>query len=85
MVRLRRRREHAVELFTRPGCHLCEDARAVVQEVCARAEVPWTETSIDGDAELIAQYGELIPVVLVDDRRHAVFRVDPDRLRAALR
>lgn len=84
-MRLRRRGPHQVELFTRPGCHLCEDAREVVARVCAQAAVAWSETSIEGDATLIREYGELIPVVLVDGRRHAVFRVDADRLHTALR
>lgn len=84
-MRLRRRGPHQVELFTRPGCHLCEDAREVVADVCAGADVSWSEITIETDEALIREYGELIPVVLVDGRRHAVFRVEPERLRAALR
>lgn len=71
-------------LLTRPGCHLCDDARAVVARVAGELALRWDERSIAGDAELERAYGELVPVVLVDGRQHAVWRVDPDRLRLAL-
>jgi glutaredoxin len=74
-----------VTLYTRPGCHLCEDARAVVESVCAELGETWTEVDIDGSGELTARYGEEIPVTLVDGRQHDYWRVDPDRLRRALR
>jgi glutaredoxin len=73
-----------VTLYTRPGCHLCDDARAVVESVCAELGVGWDEVDIDGSEELTRQYGEEIPVTLVDGRQHDYWRVDPDRLRRAL-
>jgi glutaredoxin len=73
-----------ITLIGRPGCHLCDDARAVVAEVAAQAGVAWQEWSIDDDDELRAQYWEQIPVILVDGRPHDFWRVSPDRLRAAL-
>ena len=74
-----------VLLLGRPGCHLCDDARAVVTAVSAELGVAWEERSIEGDADLEQQYAELIPVVLVDGVQHDYWRVDADRLRAALR
>ena len=74
-----------VTLYTRPGCHLCDDARAVVEAVCAELGETWTEVDIDGSEELTRTYGEEIPVTLVDGRQHDYWRVDPDRLRRALR
>jgi len=74
-------------LLTRPGCHLCDDARDVVAGVLAdlpAGAVTLTERSIVDDPELLARYAEDIPVVLVDGEVHAFWRVDPDRLRAAL-
>ena len=53
-------------------------------EVCRVAGVAWQVRSIADDPELAARYGELIPVVLVDGRRHAIYRVDPQALAAAL-
>lgn len=73
-----------VVLIGRPGCHLCDDARAVVAEVSGSLGVGWREVSIDDDPALADRYAEEIPVVLVDGRQHDFWRVDPDRLRAAL-
>jgi glutaredoxin len=74
-----------VTLLGKPGCHLCDDARAVVLEVLAdRPEVAFEELSILDDAELLDRYVEEIPVVLIDDRVHTIWRVDAERLRRAL-
>jgi hypothetical protein len=73
-----------VTLYSRPGCHLCDDARAVVASVCADLAVGWTEVDITGDTDLHRRYGEQIPVTLVDGRQHDFWRVDERRLRAAL-
>ena len=72
-------------LLTRPGCHLCDDARVVVREVLdGRADVAFEERSIADDPALAAEYAEEIPVVLIDDRVHTIWRVDRDRLVRAL-
>jgi len=73
-----------VRLLTKPGCHLCDDARPVVGRVCAELGVDWDEVDITSDAELLRRYGEEIPVVLVDGVQHDFWRVDESRLRAAL-
>lgn len=72
-------------LLGKPGCHLCDDARAVVLGVLA--DFPGTEFqehSILDDPELLNAYAEEIPVVLIDDRVHTIWRVDEARLRRAL-
>ena len=73
-----------ITLIGRPGCHLCDDARAVVEQVATELDVGWDERSIDEDPELREQWADHIPVTLVDGRPHDFFRVSPDRLRAAL-
>ena len=73
-----------VVLLGRPGCHLCDEARAVVARVAADLGVAWAEQSIDDDPELLRRYAEQIPVTFVDGRRHDFWRVDEGRLRAAL-
>jgi glutaredoxin len=76
-----------VTLYSRPGCHLCDDAREVVARVCAELGEDYVEVDITAGpdaAALTASYGEEVPVTLVDGRRHDVWRVDPDRLRRAL-
>ncbi|MGW7200086.1 glutaredoxin family protein [Streptomyces chryseus] len=76
--------ERMVTLLGKPGCHLCDDARGVVSEVCGELGVPWEEKDITRDEELNRAYWEQIPVVLVDGEQHTFWRVDPGRLRAAL-
>ena len=71
-------------LVGKPGCHLCDDARAVVAAVCAGEGVAWAEISILDDPELADRYAEQIPVVLLDGVVHDFWRVDAGRLRAAL-
>ena len=73
-----------VVMYGRPGCHLCEQAAEVIARVCADLGEEWTEISIDDDPALREEYGEEIPVTLVDGRRHDFWRVDETRLRAAL-
>ncbi len=75
----------AVTLLTKPGCHLCDDARAIVEQVVGEVEgVVLHERSILDDEALNARYWDEIPVVLVDGAVHTIWRVDPARLRAAL-
>jgi glutaredoxin len=73
-----------ITLYSRPGCHLCDDARAVIARVCADLGEECDEVSIDGDPELSERFGEEIPVTFVDGRQHDFWRVDEARLRAAL-
>ena len=76
-------------LLSKPGCHLCDAARDTVTSVLAGLEpapstVVLEELNILDDSELNARYWDEIPVVLLNDRVHTVWRVDPDRLRSAL-
>lgn len=73
-----------VRVYTREGCHLCEVAVGTIAAVCAELGEAWTEIDITTDPELEDSYAEEIPVTLVDGARHDFFRVDADRLRAAL-
>ena len=73
-----------VTLYSRPGCHLCETARAVIEQVCADLGEEYVELSIDDDPELQSRFGEEIPVTFVDGKQHDFWRVDEGRLRAAL-
>lgn len=73
-----------VILFTRQACHLCNDARVVVEAVCAAAEVDWAERDVDADPAWRAKYGDEIPVVTVDGAVVGFWHIDAERLRAAL-
>lgn len=73
-------------MFTRPGCHLCDDAREVVREVCAEAGEEWAEVDIEDDASgsLVEKYGDYVPVVEVDGVQQGFWRVDAARLARRL-
>lgn len=73
-----------VTFFTRHGCHLCDVARVVVERVCADLGEDFEEIDIDTSPTLQAEYGDEVPVTLVDGRRHDFWRVDESRLRRAL-
>lgn len=74
-----------VTLISRPGCHLCDDARSVVAEVLdGYPDARFEERSILDDPGLAEAYAEEIPVLLIDGRVHTIYRVDAARLRGAL-
>jgi len=79
-----------ISFLTKPGCHLCDEARTALDGVLAEpefsaAELAYDEVDILGDPALRAEYAEEIPVVLLDGRVHTIWRVEPERLRVALR
>lgn len=73
-----------VTLIGKPGCHLCDDARVVIEAVCAETGALWEEKDITRDEELHRAYWEQIPVVLIDGEQHTFWRVDAERLRREL-
>jgi len=73
-----------VRLYSRPGCHLCDDARTVIARVCEDLGTTYDEVDITTSPELMAEYGEQIPVTFVDGEQHDFWRVDERRLRTAL-
>jgi glutaredoxin len=76
---------HAVRLYSRPGCHLCEDARDVILQVRDRFSFTFEEVDIDGDDDLVREYGIRIPVVDVDGEEVFEIAVDAERLAALVR
>ena len=73
-----------VVVLTKPGCHLCDDACAVVARITEELGVEWAAQDITDDAELMSRWAEYVPVILVDGEVHDWFRVREDRLRTAL-
>ncbi|MDX6297526.1 MAG: hypothetical protein QOI51_1383 [Nocardioidaceae bacterium] len=73
-----------VRLLSKPGCHLCAEARVVIESVCSDLGESFEEVDITSDPDLLATYGDQIPVTFVDGTQHDFWRVDPERLRAAL-
>lgn len=76
--------EARVVLLVRDGCHLCDEAVAVVRAVCAETGDTWVARDVDADPALRAEFTDHVPVTFVDGVRHAIWFVDADRLRAAL-
>ena len=72
-------------LYTRVHCHLCDDAKAALERVRARADFELDVIDVDTDAALQALYGLEVPVVLVDGKKWAKFRVDESALERRLR
>ncbi len=73
-----------VTFYSRTGCHLCDEARPVVARVCAELGQTWEEVDIDTDPALQDRFTDEVPVTFVDGRQHDFWRVDEQRLRAAL-
>ena len=65
-----------ITLYTRAGCHLCEVAVAVLQEIGEGFD----EIDITGDTELELEMGERIPVIMLDGKEHGYWRVEKERL-----
>ncbi|MGY1622701.1 glutaredoxin family protein [Geodermatophilus sp. SYSU D00965] len=76
--------EARLQLLTREGCHLCEDAATTLAQIAAEAGLPTASVDVDSDPELQAEYGDRVPVVLLDGREHSYFAVDVPRLRRDL-
>jgi glutaredoxin len=74
----------AVTVYTRTNCSLCVTAEADVARICGELGVGWTAVDVDGDPELRAEYGDRVPVIMIDGREHGFWRVEESRLRKAL-
>lgn len=73
-----------VVVLVRDGCHLCDEAVAIVREVCAQAGATWAVVDVDGDPALRSEYTDHVPVTFVDGARHAIWYVDAATLASAL-
>jgi hypothetical protein len=77
--------EARLTLVTRPGCHLCDVAKEAIARVAAETGETWTELDVTSDVELEREYGDRVPVTLLDGKEHGYWRVEEDRLRRDLR
>jgi len=66
----------SVEIYSRPGCHLCDDAKEVIERVRKRFDFSLSVINIDSDPELKREYGELIPVVFINGTKVFKYHVD---------
>jgi hypothetical protein len=73
-----------VTVMSRVGCHACEVAEEQVGRICGELGVEWTVLDVDSDPEWRAEYGDLVPVILIDGAEHGYWKVEEDRFREAL-
>jgi glutaredoxin len=73
-----------VTLYTRPGCHLCEEAKALMQPLLRQFCATLREVNIEEDQELTRRYGMDIPVIFIGAHKAAKHRVDPRQFRRQL-
>jgi glutaredoxin len=74
----------SVVLYTRDGCHLCDEARRVIDDAHRTAPFEFTEIDIETDDALIRDYGIRVPVVAIDGEELFEISVDPTAFRAAV-
>jgi len=83
-VRLRTTDALEITLYTRPGCHLCEEAKAAIEPLVAEFGARLREVNIDEDRDLTDRYGWDIPVLFVGTRKVAKHRVNLEQFRRCL-
>jgi hypothetical protein len=71
-------------LVSRAGCHLCEVAEQALDRIAADTGESWTRLDVADSVELERDYGDRVPVVLLDGREHGYWRVEEERLRRDL-
>jgi len=74
-----------VEMFSRPGCHLCDSAADVIRRVQKRVDFQFDVVNIETDPDLESRYGTRIPVIQINGRPFGQYRVDPAELEQEVR
>jgi glutaredoxin-like protein DUF836 len=71
-------------IYSRPGCHLCDEMKSVVTRVARHVALDLEEIDISGDPDLESRYGLEIPVLMVDGRKAAKYRIGEAELLRVL-
>jgi glutaredoxin len=71
-------------LISRPGCHLCEVAEEILDRVATETGETWQRVDVTDSIELERDYGDRVPVLLLDGQEHGYWRVEEERLRRDL-
>jgi hypothetical protein len=74
-----------IEMYSRPGCHLCDDAKAVIEPFSRTYPLELTVTDVDSNPALREAYGTEIPIILINGTEVFRHRIDPDALERKLR
>ena len=73
-----------VIIYSRPGCHLCDDAKAAILSAGLGDQIVLEEINIESDAELLRKYKYDIPVITIDGVESFIHRVDPREFRTRI-
>jgi glutaredoxin len=73
-----------ITIYSRHGCHLCDDAQAVLESMREELNFEIEVINIDEDADLIKLYSDQVPVIHIDGIHHDFYKVDPVRFRSSL-
>jgi glutaredoxin len=74
----------ALTIYSRPGCHLCDEMKDVVKRVAQSIPLQLEEVDISSSRDLEEKYGLEIPVLLVDGKKAAKYRLREEELRRIL-
>jgi glutaredoxin len=74
-----------IEIYSRPGCHLCDEAKAVIEPFAQTYPLKLTVTNVDLDSDLRAAYGTEIPIILINGTEAFRHRVDARTLERKLK
>ena len=67
-------------MYTRAGCHLCEEAKRVIEEARGRADFDYQEVDIDGDEDLRRRYNDEVPGIAINGAKAFKYRVEAKEL-----
>lgn len=73
-----------VTVYSRKGCHLCDDAYTTLQSMQAELNFEIEVIDIDQNQELVNLYSDQVPVIHIDGQHHDFYKVDPERFRSSL-
>jgi glutaredoxin len=73
-----------VTIYSKPGCHLCDEMKAVVRRTITDRDVSLEDVDISTDPDLLARYGLEIPVLMIDEKKVAKYRITESQLRRVL-
>ncbi len=73
-----------VTVYSRHGCHLCENAVKILEEMREELNFTIDVIYIDGNADLEKSYGHQVPVIHINGEHHDFFKVDPERFKTSL-
>lgn len=74
-----------IELYSRPGCHLCDDAKVIIEQLIYKYGIVFQVTDVDSNDKLRDAYGWDIPVIMIEGKEAFRHRVEAGALERKLR